>query len=154
MTEQPAASAAATLRAAWLMGKFQGVKAATGPTGSFVTICCTVSLRAGITRRDHAPVSAPRLLGEPVENVGAAHHLALGLDLRLAVFARHDGRDCLGAGAQEIAGLAENLAAVIGRNFAPGLEASIGRRERAIEIGALGPRHAADGLAGRRIEHR
>ncbi len=36
--EQPAASAAPTLRTTWLMGKFQGVKAATGPTGSFSTI--------------------------------------------------------------------------------------------------------------------
>jgi len=36
--EQPAASAAPTLRTTWLIGKFQGVKAATGPTGSFSTI--------------------------------------------------------------------------------------------------------------------
>ncbi|MCY1550898.1 hypothetical protein D9M68_871860 [compost metagenome] len=36
--EQPVASAAASLRTTWLMGKFQGVNAATGPTGSFNTI--------------------------------------------------------------------------------------------------------------------
>ena len=37
--EHPAASPAATLRATWLIGKFHGAKAATGPTGSLMTIC-------------------------------------------------------------------------------------------------------------------
>jgi hypothetical protein len=32
MMEQPVASAADILRTAWLIGKFQGVNAATGPT--------------------------------------------------------------------------------------------------------------------------
>ena len=50
MTEQPVQSAAETLRTAWLIGKFQGVKAATGPTGSRTTICITPSARAGMTR--------------------------------------------------------------------------------------------------------
>ena len=36
--EQPDAKAAAILRTTWLIGKFQGVKAATGPTGSLITI--------------------------------------------------------------------------------------------------------------------
>lgn len=39
MIEQPAASAAESLRTIWLIGKFHGVKAATGPTGSF-RVCC------------------------------------------------------------------------------------------------------------------
>jgi hypothetical protein len=39
MMLQPAASAAEILRTAWLMGKFQGVKAATGPTGVRTTFC-------------------------------------------------------------------------------------------------------------------
>ena len=50
ITEQPVASAAETLRTAWLIGKFQGVKAATGPTGSRMTSCITPSARAGMTR--------------------------------------------------------------------------------------------------------
>ena len=37
MIEQPAASAAESLRTIWLIGKFQGVNAATGPTGSLTT---------------------------------------------------------------------------------------------------------------------
>src|SRR5277367_4677689 len=35
--EQPEASAMLILRTAWLIGKFQGENAATGPTGSFTT---------------------------------------------------------------------------------------------------------------------
>ena len=50
MIEQPAASAAESLRTIWLIGKFQGVKAATGPTGSLTTSWYTPSARAGMTR--------------------------------------------------------------------------------------------------------
>ena len=50
MMEQPAASAAPSLRTTWLMGKFHGVKAATGPTGSFTTSWATPGARAGISR--------------------------------------------------------------------------------------------------------
>ena len=50
ITEQPVQSAAETLRTAWLIGKFHGVKAATGPTGSRMTSCITPSARGGITR--------------------------------------------------------------------------------------------------------
>jgi hypothetical protein len=50
MTEQPAASAHEILRTAWLIGKFHGVNAATGPTGSLNTSCTTPSARAGIVR--------------------------------------------------------------------------------------------------------
>ena len=38
MIEQPAASAAESFRTTWLIGKFHGVNAATGPTGSFTAI--------------------------------------------------------------------------------------------------------------------
>ena len=49
--EQPVASAAASLRTTWLIGKFQGVNAATGPTGSFSTIWRTARLpREGTMR--------------------------------------------------------------------------------------------------------
>ncbi len=50
MMEQPVAKAADILRTAWLMGKFQGVKAATGPTGCLSTCCCTLMLRGGTMR--------------------------------------------------------------------------------------------------------
>ena len=46
--EQPAVSAADTLRTAWLIGKFHGVKAATGPTGSFIASWQTPSTRGGM----------------------------------------------------------------------------------------------------------
>src|SRR5437879_3797525 len=44
MIEQPAASAIEHLRTAWLIGKFHGVKAATGPTGSPVAGLSTASV--------------------------------------------------------------------------------------------------------------
>ena len=50
MIEQPAASAAAILRAGVSIGKFHGVNAATTPTGSVTTIWRTVGLRLGMTR--------------------------------------------------------------------------------------------------------
>src|ERR1700742_2487312 len=37
MIEQPAASAALIFFTTWLIGKFHGVNAATGPTGSLIT---------------------------------------------------------------------------------------------------------------------
>ena len=43
-------SAAASLRTTWLIGKFHGVKAATGPTGSFTTSWRTAGLRLGTMR--------------------------------------------------------------------------------------------------------
>jgi hypothetical protein len=47
---QPAPSAAAILRIAWLNGKFQGVNAAHTPTGSRTTNWCTSGRRGGMTR--------------------------------------------------------------------------------------------------------
>ena len=48
MIEQPVASAAESLRTIWLIGKFHGVKAATGPTGCLTVICSTSSAREGM----------------------------------------------------------------------------------------------------------
>src|SRR5437773_12078187 len=47
---QPDASAGAILRAGNKAGKFQGVKAATGPKGCGSTICRAPRTRGGITR--------------------------------------------------------------------------------------------------------
>jgi hypothetical protein len=43
MIEQPAATAAAILRTAWVTGRFQGEKPATGPMGSMITMLHTPS---------------------------------------------------------------------------------------------------------------
>lgn len=50
MIEQPVARAAPILRTACETGKFHGVNAATGPTGSFTTSWQTPSARAGTMR--------------------------------------------------------------------------------------------------------
>ncbi len=47
---QPAPTAAAILRIAWLNGKFHGVNAAHTPTGSRSTNWRTLGARGGITR--------------------------------------------------------------------------------------------------------
>ncbi len=49
-TEEGVANAADILRTTWLIGKFHGVKAATGPTGSFSTIWRAARLRDGTMR--------------------------------------------------------------------------------------------------------
>jgi len=50
MTEQPAARAAPTLRDMVWAGTFHAAKAATGPTGSAVTIHSRPTSRAGMIR--------------------------------------------------------------------------------------------------------
>jgi hypothetical protein len=50
MMEHPVARAAEILRTAWVIGKFHGVNAATGPTGSFSTSWRTERFRDGTTR--------------------------------------------------------------------------------------------------------
>ena len=50
ITLQPAASAADSLRAGVIAGKFQGVNAATGPIACFLTSCCTPGRFDGTTR--------------------------------------------------------------------------------------------------------
>ena len=65
----------------------------------------------------------------------------------------HDGRDLLGALADQVRGLAHDFRAVIGRHRAPDGEALFGGGQRAIEIGLGGMRQIGEGLAGRRIDH-
>ena len=50
MHEQPAPRAPAILRAGVTAGKFHGVNAATGPTGSRTTICRAPGIRLGMMR--------------------------------------------------------------------------------------------------------
>ncbi len=76
------ASAAEALRTTWLIGKFHGVKAATGPTGSFDDELVDV-LEA---RRHDAAIGAAAFLGHPVDDVGGEELVStLGLDHRLAL---------------------------------------------------------------------
>ena len=86
MIEQPVASAADALRTTWLIGKFHGVKAATGPTGSFITSWMHV-LR---TCRHDAAVGAAAFLSHPVDDVGGEVGLDPGLGERLALLHGHD----------------------------------------------------------------
>ena len=50
MSEQPPAKAPPILRAGVKVGKFHGVKAAAGPTGSWIIIWRVPAARPGMTR--------------------------------------------------------------------------------------------------------
>src|SRR5688500_7912896 len=80
--EQPAARAAPTLRTTWLIGKFHGVKAATGPTGSLITIWRMVmALREGTMR----PYT---------RKPSSANHSMMSAAARVSPFASASGLPC------------------------------------------------------------
>src|SRR5262249_36922937 len=59
----------------------------------------------------------------------------------------------VGAGAHELGHLAQDLAALEGRHFAPGLEALVDGRERPIEVAPGDVAQRTDRLAGGGIDH-
>ena len=143
MIEQPAASDAAILRTACVTGKFQGEKPATGPIGS-MDHHVAHAVGAG---RDDAAVGALPLAGEPVDDVGGAQHLHLGLRQDLALLLGEHLGDLVGAGAHEVGGLAQDLAALEGRHPAPGLEALVDGGQRLVEVALGDVPQLADRLA-------
>ncbi len=86
--------------------------------------------------------------------MSAASHgsRALASASGLALLHGHDGRNLVGALAQQIGGLAHHLRALEGRELAPDLEALVRRLERLVEVGLLGVGNRADDLFGCRIE--
>jgi hypothetical protein len=76
------------------------------------------------------------------------------LDQRLALLLRHQARDGVGAGAEQVGGLAHDLGAVVGRDLAPRREAALGGCEGFVQIGLLGVGDLADHLLRRRVEDR
>ena len=101
----------ATLRTTWLIGKFQGANAATGPDGSLMTICRIARLARWGT---DAAVDPQALVGEPVDDVGGRHRLALGLDERLALFEGHEAGDLVRPLADQLGRPSHDLAALAG----------------------------------------
>lgn len=91
-------------------------------------------------RRHDAAIGATRLFREPVDEVAGQHGLALRFHHRLALFHGHHGRDLGGARADDVGGLAHQLVPVERRGLAPGLEAGLGRLQRAVEVCARGMR--------------
>jgi hypothetical protein len=149
ITEQPVASAPHSLRTSWLIGKFHGVKAATGPTGSLNTWAIWPSPR-GATMR---PADARALDREPVDDVGAEAHLGLRLGQRLAVLLRQQPGDGIGPLAQQAGCRVHQAGAFHRGHAAPLCEAARRGGQRVVEVGALGHGHAADALAGGRVVH-
>ena len=102
--------------------------------------------------RHDATVSAAAFLCVPVDDVGRGHHLDARFVDRLALLHGLRGGYMFNALAQQIGGLAHDLAALIGRCAFPDLKALLGGAERAIEIGLAGVRQLRQHLAGRRID--
>src|SRR6218665_2968026 len=152
MIVQPAATAAAILRMAWLYGKFQGVNAAHTPIGSRRTHPPHPG-RGGRGGGNEAAVNGAPLLRMPVAVVGAAHHLAHGLGQRFALVERDVAADLLGAGTTEFSNLAQDGAALHRRHGAPALEGALRGGKCAVEVGAAGVRQAAEPLTRGRVEH-
>jgi hypothetical protein len=65
---------------------------------------------------------------------------------------RHEGRDRVGALADQIGGLAHDLGAIVSRHRTPDLEAFFRGGQGLVEIGLLGMGDGADVLFSRRIE--
>ena len=71
------------------------------------------------TVRDHLPVRPLRFLGEPLERVGRLHHFHLRFGDRLALFHGHVAGELVGALADQIRRLLEDLRAVPRRELHP-----------------------------------
>ena len=111
--------------------------------------------RRQVEARGHdAAIDAQAFVGEPVDDVGRGQHLALGLGQRLALLLGQHGRDGAGAVAHQGGCAAHGLAAFDGRHVAPGLEAGQRGGQRGVQVGDAGVGHAADFLAGGRVEDR
>ena len=149
MIEQPAASAAAILRA--------GVSDREIPRRERRDHADRLGhdhlAHGRIAARDDAAVGAAAFLGEPFDDVGAGDHLALRLGEGLALFLRHHARDLVGALAQQVGGLLDDAAAVIGGLRLPHLEAGFGGGERRVEVLGGGVGQVRERLLRRGIEH-
>jgi hypothetical protein len=111
--------------------------------------------RGQVEARGHdAAVHAQAFVGKPFNDVGGGHGLALGLDQRLALLLRQQGANGAGAFAHQRGGAAHDLVALDGGQVAPGLEAFLRGGQRRVQVGDAGMGHAADFLAGGRVEDR
>jgi hypothetical protein len=149
--EQPVASAAAILRTTWLIGKFHGVNAATGPTGSFSTIWRVARLKREGTMRPYT------------RRPSSANHSMMSAAAMASPLASTSGLPCSCVSRAPMAparsrirrgGAAHDLAALDGGHVAPGFEALLRGGQRRVQVGDAGMGHAADFLAGGGVENR
>ena len=122
MIEQPAASAAAILRAGVTRREIPRREGG----GDADRLLDHELARVLDAARNDAAIGAAAFVGEPVENIRRGHHFHAGFGEDLALLHGHDGRDLLGALADQVGGLAHDLGAVIGRHGAPDGEALFG----------------------------
>jgi len=105
-------------------------------------------------RRHDAAIGTPRLLGEPVDDVGCGKGLHARFGDRLALLQRHQRGDMLVALAQDVGGLAHQFGAVKGRDAAPCFEPLRGSSQCFVEIVDAGMGERAKLAFRRRIDDR
>lgn len=150
MTLHPAASAAESLRAGVIAGKFHGVNAATGPIACFFHEL----LHARAVGWHHAAVDTASLFGEPFEIVGGTQDFVAAFCQWFAFLERHDGRDVLGALAHQFRRTLQNARAFGRHGVAPEVKSRCGGLQGAIQIGCRRQRDAPDLDLRGGVDHR
>ena len=110
--------------------------------------------RVGLAGGNDTAIGAPAFLGEPFRDVGAVGYLGLGFAQRLALFAGDGGRNDVAPFAQQLGGLAQDVAAGHGRLSTPGPEAAGCKFQRPVQIGDACNGKLRDRLVGGGILHR
>ena len=102
---------------------------------------------------DGAPVGAFAFLGEPLEGIGRVHDLAPGLDEGLALFEGEGAGQFVGAVAEVVGGLLEDLGPFVDGKGSPGGHGAGRGVDRAVGVGggAVGD-FAERGFIGR-VDH-
>ena len=106
-----------------------------------------------VAARDDAAIGAAAFLGEPFDDVGGGDDLALRLGEDLALLLGHDARDLVGALAQQVGGLLDDAAAVIGGLAFQTLKPFWAAASAASRSLVLACGRCASGFCGRRIDH-
>ena len=148
MHEQPAPSAPAILRAGVTAGKFHGVNAATGPH----RLADDHLAGAGQPARNQPAVGAAAFLGVPLEDVRRDLDLEDRLAQRLAFFHGQGAADGVGAFPDQLAGLPQHPAALVGGGVAPYLESRRRGFERPVQIAFRGMRKKCQRFFRRRVD--
>jgi hypothetical protein len=106
-----------------------------------------------VARRHDAAVDPAPLVGEPLDDVGGRQHLGARLGERLALLHGQKARDRVGALAHQARRRAHHRRALVRRHPAPRLEPAVRGCQREVEVRPRRMRHAADALAGGRVQH-
>ena len=110
--------------------------------------------RIGAEGRVDLAVDALRLLAEEFDEACSVVHFAARFGEGLSLLARHDERDVIAVGDDEIEPAAQNFRPLFGKRFRPGPEGLLRRLDRAHRLGIAEARDLGDQRPGRGIMDR